>query len=182
MQLFLLGTEGPSCLVFRLICKLEKLPFGATGFGFHVTNMHWVDISAAACYTPGMTTFLADTSYLTASPYGLWGVVMVVFLLGLLCYNAWVSDAAERRRGYYVLAAALVLGLLILFALHFWQVDPMELFRPWYKRHGYVNRYRSYNALLFLSLAWIAVSWGIGYVLDKLLHRPADDDAEEAED
>ena len=58
----------------------------------------------------------------------------------------------------------------------------MELFRPLYKRHGYVNRHRSYNALLFLSLAWITVSWGIGYMLDKLLLRPADDDAEEAED
>ena len=104
---------------------------------------------------------------------------MVVFLLGLLCYNAWVDDAMERRRGYYILAAALVLGLLILFALHFWQVDPMELFRPWYKRHGYVNRHRSYNALLFLSLAWIAVSWGIGYVLDKLLHRHAEAEEEE---
>lgn len=141
-----------------------------------------IDIPLQAWYTVDMSTLLADTSYLTASPYGLWGVVMVVFLLGLLCYNAWVSDAAERRRGYYVLAAALVLGLLILLALHFWQVDPMELFRPLYKRHGYVNRYRSYNSLFFLSLGWIAASWGIGYVLDKLIHRPADDDAEEAED
>ena len=101
-----------------------------------------------------MSTLLADTSYLTDSPYGLWGVVMVVFLLGLLCYNAWVDDAAERRRGYYVLAAALVLGLLILFALHFWQVDPMELMRTLYKRPGLRYRHSSYNGLLFLSLGY----------------------------
>ena len=122
---------------------------------------------------------LADTSYPTASPYGLWGVIMVVFLLGLLCYNAWTDDAAERRRGYYVLAAALVLGLLILFALHIWQVGPMELMRTLYKRPGIKYRHSSYNGLLFLSLGWIAASWSIGYVLNKLLHRPTDDNAEE---
>ena len=129
-----------------------------------------------------ITTLRADTSYLSESPYGLWGVIMVVFLLGLLCYNAWVDDAMERRRGYYVLAAALVLGLLILFTLHIWQVDPMELLRTIYKRPGLRYRHSSYNGLLFLSLGWIAASWGIGYALDKLLHRPADNDAEEAED
>lgn len=129
-----------------------------------------------------MTTLLADTSYLTDSPYGMWGVIMVVILLGLLCYNAWTNDAEERRRGYYILAAALVLGLLILFALHIWQVDPMDLVRPIYRRHGFRFRHSSYNGLLFLSLGWVAVSWGIGYMLDKLIHRPADDNAEEAED
>ncbi len=126
-----------------------------------------------------MTTLLADTSYLTASPYGLWGVVMVVVLLGVLCYNAWAADAGERRRGYYVLAVALVLGLLILFSLHVWQVDPMELFRTVYRRLGFVNRHRSYNVFFFLVLGWVAVSWGIGYVLDKLIHRAAPEDEEE---
>ena len=57
-----------------------------------------------------MTTLLADTSYLSESPYGLWGVIMVIFLLAMLCYNAWLDDADARRRGYYVLAAALVPG------------------------------------------------------------------------
>ena len=57
-----------------------------------------------------MNALLADTSYLAGSPYGLWGIIMVVVLLGLVCYNAWVDDAEARCRGYYVLAAALVLG------------------------------------------------------------------------
>jgi predicted membrane channel-forming protein YqfA (hemolysin III family) len=126
-----------------------------------------------------MTPLLADTSYLTDSPYGLWGVIMVIVLLGLLCYNAWVNDSEERRRGYYVLAAALVLGLLILFSLHIWQVDPQELFRTIYRKPGLMNRHRSYNTLFFLALGWVAVSWGIGYVLDKLIHRAAPEDEEE---
>ena len=126
-----------------------------------------------------MTTLLADTSYLTDSPYGLWGVIMVIVLLGLLCYNAWVNDSEERRRGYYVLAAALVLGLLILFSLHIWQVDPQELFRTIYREPGLMNRHRSYNTLFFLALGWVAVSWGIGYMVDKLLHTPRDDEEEQ---
>lgn len=125
---------------------------------------------------------LADTSYLTASPYGLWGVIMVLFLLAMLCYNAWVDDAEERRRGYYVLAAALVLGLLILFSLHVWQVDPMDLLRRIYTRNSFRYRHSSYNGLLFLSLGWIAVSWGIGYLADKLIHRRKEEDEEESGD
>ena len=125
-----------------------------------------------------MTTLLAGTDYLTASPYGMWGVIMVIVLLGLLCYNAWVNDSEERRRGYYVLAAALVLGLLILFSLHIWQIDPQELFRTVYRRPGFMNRHHSYNFLFFLTLGWIAVSWGLGYVADKLLHRPNDKEEE----
>ena len=125
-----------------------------------------------------MATLLADTGYLTSSPYGMWGVVMVIFLLGLLCYNAWVDGAEERRRGYYVLAAALVSGLLILFSLHIWQVDPLDLFRTVYRRSGFVNRHRSYNSLFFLALGWIVLSWGIGYVADKLLHQPKDEEGQ----
>ena len=37
---------------------------------------------------------LADTRYQSGSPYGLRGVSMGMFLLGLLCYNAWEDDAA----------------------------------------------------------------------------------------
>ena len=37
---------------------------------------------------------LADTSYQSGFPYGLRGVIMGMFLLGLLCYNAWEDDAA----------------------------------------------------------------------------------------
>ncbi len=80
-----------------------------------------------------------------------------------------------------MLDAALGLGLLILFTLHILQVDLLELLRTIYKRPGLRYRHSSYNGLLFLSLGWIAISWGIGYMLDKLFHSPADDDAEEAE-
>ena len=128
---------------------------------------------------PGMTTLLADTSYLSESPYGLWGVIMVVFLLAMLCYNAWVDDADARRRGYYALAAAFVLGLVILFVLHFCNVDPMELIRTYYYRRGFLKPRSSFSILLLLSLAWIAVSWGIGYALDKFIHRQEDEEEEE---
>ena len=128
----------------------------------------------------GMTTLLADTSYLSESPYGLWGIIMVIFLLAMLCYNAWLDDADARRRGYYVLAAALVLGILILFALHVWQVDPMELIRThYYRRAGLLQPRSSFSILLFLSLGWIAAAWGIGYAVDKLIHRPKDEEEEE---
>ena len=126
-----------------------------------------------------MTTLLADTSYLSESPYGLWGIIMVVFLLAMLCYNAWVDDADARRRGYYVLAAAFVLGLVILFVLHFCNVDPMELIRTHYYRRGFLKPRSSFSILLLLSLAWIAVSWGIGYALDKFIHRQEDEEEEE---
>ena len=128
---------------------------------------------------PGMTTLLADTSHLSESPYGLWGIIMVIFLLAMLCYNAWVDDADARRRGYYVLAAAFVLGLVILFSLHFCNVDPMELIRTHYYRRGFLKPRSSFSILLLLSLAWIAVSWGIGYALDKFIHRQEDEEEED---
>lgn len=51
-----------------------------------------------------------------------------------------------------MLAAALVLGLLILFTLHILQVDLLELLRTIYKHPGLRYRHSSYNGLLFLSL------------------------------
>ena len=68
-------------------------------------------------------------NYLTESTYGVWGIIMAVVLLGLVCYNAWQDDADDRRKGYYVLACALVLGVLILLGLHIWQVDPADIVR-----------------------------------------------------
>ena len=65
--------------------------------------------------------------------------------------------------------------------LHVWQVAPMELFLTVYQRHSYANRHRSYNALLILSLAWIAASWAIGHVLDKWIHRHAEEEGEDEE-
>ena len=52
-------------------------------------------------------------NYLTGSTYGVCGIIMAVVLLGLVCYNAWQDDADDRRKGYYVLACALVLGVFI---------------------------------------------------------------------
>ncbi len=122
-----------------------------------------------------MNALLADTSYLAESPYGLWGIIMVVVLLGLVCYNAWEDDAEARRRGYYVLAAALVLGVLILLTLHFWQVDPAELLRIVYQKPGFLHRHARYNVLFFTLLGWIAASWGLGSAVYKALHRRQDE-------
>ncbi|MBE6415421.1 MAG: hypothetical protein E7032_02685 [Akkermansiaceae bacterium] len=123
-----------------------------------------------------MNALLADTSYLAGSPYGLWGIIMVVVLLGLVCYNAWEDDAEARRRGYYVLAAALVLGVLILLTLHFWQVEPAELLRIVYQKPGFLHRHARYNVLFFTLLGWIAASWGLGSAVYKALHRRQDED------
>ncbi len=122
-----------------------------------------------------MNALLADTSYLAGSPYGLWGIIMVVVLLGLVCYNAWVDDAEARRRGYYVLAAALALGVLILLTLHFGQVSPEELLRIVYQKPGFLHRYARYNVLFFMLLGWIAASWGLGSAVYKALHRRQDE-------
>ena len=113
--------------------------------------------------------YLADTSYLTESPYALWGVIMVVVLLGLACYNAWQDDADERRKGYYVLACALVLGVLILLGLHIWQVDPLDILcthRYFSFRRGLVE----YNYMLMLALGWVIISWFIGGRLHDHFH------------
>lgn len=124
-----------------------------------------------------MNALLADTSYLAGSPYGLWGIIMVVvLLLGLVCYNAWVDDAEARRRGYYVLAAALVLGVLILLTLHIWQVEPGELLRIVYRKPGFLHRHARYNALFFLLLGWVAASWGIGCAVYKARHHREDEE------
>lgn len=123
-----------------------------------------------------MNALLADTSYLAESPYGLWGIIMVVVLLGLVCYNAWVDDAEARRRGYYVLAAALALGVLILLTLHFGQVDPAELLRIVYQKPGFLHRHARYNALFFLLLGWVAASWGIGCAVYKARHHQEDEE------
>lgn len=124
-----------------------------------------------------MNALLADTSYLLESPYGLWGIIMVVVLLGLVCYNAWVDDAEARRRGYCVLAVALVLGVLILLTLHIWQVDPAELLRIVYQKPGFLHRHARYNVLFFLLLGWIAASWGIGCAVYNALHHRQDEEA-----
>lgn len=141
-----------------------------------------VDFCQRVWYIPGMVPLLADTSYLSASPYGVWGLIMVLFLVAMLCYNAWLDDAAERRRGYYVLAAAFALGLLILFTLHVWQVSPMELTRSIFGyRRGFTQR-SAYNALIFLLLGWLAASWGLGYTLDRLIHRSQDENEDGEEE
>ncbi len=123
-----------------------------------------------------MNALLADTAYLAGTPYGPWVIIMVVVLLGLVCYNAWVDDVEARRRGYYVLAAALALGLLILLILHIWQVEPGELLRIVYRKPGFLHRHARYNALFFLLLGWVTASWGIGSVVYKALHHPQDEE------
>ncbi len=120
---------------------------------------------------------LADTGSLADTTYGVWGIIMFILLLGLVCYNAWQDDADERRKGYYVLACALVLGVIILLGLHFWQVDPMDILRSHHYfslRHGRV----SYSYMLFLALGWVALSWFIGGRIDAWLH-PEDEEDEE---
>lgn len=122
-----------------------------------------------------MNVLLADTSYLAESPYGHWGIIMVGFLLAMVCFNAWVGCAETRRRGYYVLAAAVVLGVLILLTLHIWRVAPEELLRIVYQKPGFLHRHAKYNALFFLLMGWLAASWGIGCAVYKALHHREDE-------
>ena len=56
----------------------------------------------------------------------------------------------------------------------------MELIRThYYRRAGLLQPRSSFTILLFLSLGWIAAAWGIGYAVDKLIHRPKDEEEEE---
>ncbi len=121
--------------------------------------------------------FAADTGYLQNSPYGIWGIIMVVFLLGMVCYNAWQDDADERRRGYYVLGSAFVLGLLILLGLHIWEVNPAEIFQR-HRYHNFYHRCSYYNYFIILAAVWLAASWYAGRFIDQRLHpeEDADDD------
>ena len=128
-------------------------------------------------YTVSMV-FVADTSYLLNSPYGIWGIILVIFLLGMVCFNAWHNDADERRKGYYVLGSAFVLGLLILLGLHIWEVNPADIFQ----RHRYHNFRHSrfyYNYFIILTAGWLAASWYAGRFIDQLLHPEEDTEADE---
>lgn len=122
--------------------------------------------------------YLADTSWLTGSPYGVWGIIMTIVLLGLVCYNAWQDDADERRKGYYILACAFVLGALILLGLHICQVAPADILRT-HRHFSFRHGIRSHNYLLFLALGWVLLSWFIGGKIHDHLHP---DESEEDED
>ena len=119
-------------------------------------------------------------NYLTGSTYGVWGIIMAVVLLGLVCYNAWQNDADDRRKGYYVLACALVLGVLILLGLHIWQIDPADIVRT-HRYFSFRHGRTSYNYLLFIALGWVVLSWFIGGRIHDHLH-PEEDDEEEEDD
>lgn len=124
--------------------------------------------------------YLAATNPLTDSTYGIWGIIMFILLLGLLCYNAWQNDADERRKGYYVLLCALVLGVLILLGLHFWEVDPMDILRS-HRYFSFRHGITSYNYMLFLALGWVVLSWYLGGWIHDRIHPDEEEEEEEEE-
>ena len=86
----------------------------------------------------------------------------------------WTNAASDGFK--FLLAAALVLGVLILLTLHIWQVEPGELLRIVYRKPGFLHRHARYNALFFLLLGWVAASWGIGCAVYKARHHREDEE------